>query len=834
MKSFNLRPPPNVLMALTYTSMKPIDALCELVDNAIDSFIDAEVGGYLNPHPLVDIHLPTLNDLNQGKGRIQVRDNGPGMTAEQAERALTAGCSSHNAFDRLGLFGMGLNIATGKFSRVTRLITATAGGSAAVEVNVDLAQLVEQHNYIVQPREVDKTLYFKEGMGGTIIELAEWWSPGNPNRDFPRKLIQYGPGKLRNELGRRYATLLRPGDRRKFTIRLRGEDCVPFDHCVWSANRHVLHRSQQIPARFDFNELLKTQRRCEECNVLVEGDKCPFGSSHIVRTIDERVRGWVGVQRYDDSSHFGIDLIRRGRAIRVLEKDAFFKFTNELGEEIPDYPLDNPYGRIVGEVHIDHVPVDFTKQDFNRSSLEWVRAMAYVRGESSLQAQQEGARQNNSPVMKIYTGYRRVRKAGLSDMYMGYVDDEGKPQRIDRKTEREFLERFKRGEAGYRDDAKWWEKVEEASRKVEVPDACPECDYQFPRSAEVCEGCGHILKGKKCVSCGEVIPKSAQQCPSCGKSQVPEGPWVCGVCRVKNPPDVDSCRSCHSEKGAVNPFALEILRENSTKDEALSIPELHIEQADGTPSQKMDLQVCTADLRSGDLHLPAVVSFNNASRVLDVFIDKSHPIFRVMQMRPEHMVAMESASHVFVEGASMSMRAGHTMANLQAKIIRKYWGNVLSDDSGEVRQDIHSLLDDVRDKMLDALQDLAEDIFSDLSGAEIEGMLLSMREVDADVGLLASGQRASGAFMRYIPSEAVVSVFRRHTDRFFDGKVWSAAWEIPGIPQENMESERQQVREIYLNCLEDCVGFLRYRQPPRLAVRRARLSHEFLSQGLTT
>ena len=42
--------------------------------------------------------------------------------------------------------------------------------------------------------------------------------------------------------------------------------------------------------------------------------------SHPVRSVEERVRGWVGVQRYDDLSHYGIDIIGTGRTIRYLEK----------------------------------------------------------------------------------------------------------------------------------------------------------------------------------------------------------------------------------------------------------------------------------------------------------------------------------------------------------------------------------------------------------------------------------------------------------------------------------------------------------------------------------
>jgi len=53
-------------------------------------------------------------------------------------------------------------------------------------------------------------------------------------------------------------------------------------------------------------------------------------------------------------------------------------------ESVREYPTDQQTGRIVGEVHLDHVPVDFQKQDFQRSSEEWQRAMDFLRGGSLL------------------------------------------------------------------------------------------------------------------------------------------------------------------------------------------------------------------------------------------------------------------------------------------------------------------------------------------------------------------------------------------------------------------------------------------------------------------
>ena len=128
------------------------------------------------------------------------------------------------------------------------------------------------------------------------------------------------------------------------------------------------------PAVFDFNQAVGHQTRCAVCGGLVSSseDACrTCGSGHFT-THEQCIRGWVGIQRYDDSESYGIDLVRNGRTIRIAkEKPAFFEFVDEFKKTVKDYPIDSPYGRIVGEVHLDHIPVDFLKQDYQRSSDEW-------------------------------------------------------------------------------------------------------------------------------------------------------------------------------------------------------------------------------------------------------------------------------------------------------------------------------------------------------------------------------------------------------------------------------------------------------------------------------
>ncbi len=835
MKLFDLTPPPDVLVALTHTAMKPIDALCELVDNAIDSFSDS--GGSSRGINEITIDLPTLTEWQKGEGSIRVSDNGPGMTAERAEKALTAGYSSQLAYGRLGMFGMGLNIAAGKFARKTRLVTATQDSEKAIVVEVDLDELLQQGHYRVQPSEANKNDYFQQGESGTIIELTGWWRQGS-NSDNPRKLIQNGPGRIRERLGRRYATLLRSGSSSRFKIAVKSGACTPFEHCVWAPHRFVKHRSGQYPAQQIFDTVLETQVRCLECGLPADKKRCcPADASHSVGSVEERVRGWVGVQRYDDQNHFGIDLIRNGRAIRELEQAAFFEFATDDGKVIKDYPIDagGGYGRIVGEVHLNHVPVDFTKQDFVRSTPEWERAMRSLRGESSLQPRQPGASENDSPVMKIYTGYRKIRGIGMGDMYMGeWLPGKDKANRISREVETEFLERFENKEPGYYDDAKWWEKVEEASHKPDKYEQCPECELQNPANAEICGGCEFLLKSKNCIACGEKIPQSALGCKHCGKPQVPEGPWSCGVCGFKNSPDIDECQQCGKSKGAVNLFSSDALLDNSAKDNDLSVQGVELGLHSGEKSQRFDLDVRIAALRDNNLHLPIVVHWDPAKRKMQIFLDKTHSVFSSLQLCIEHAVSAEAASLIRAESMSILSSARkdeHSLVALQGKLLEKYWGDRLSDDPEQVRRDMRSLLEEIRMKIADNMQGISGEIFDGMSTAETNAMVNSMKESSVDISEMGA-LKESGRFLHHVPPETVISAFRDYPGQFFDNVVWESAWDIPGLPEENVKAAQKRLKETYLNCLEDGVSFLRYERPPSVVVRRARLSIEFLQHNI--
>ena len=93
-----------------------------------------------------------------------------------------------------------------------------------------------------------------------------------------------------------------------------------------------------------------------------------------------KIEGWVGIQRYLDKTHYGINVIRNGRIILNLEKEHFFRWWNpdDIDEDkikettkywrdnyLEEYPIDNVLGgRIVGEINADFILPKYTNLFF--------------------------------------------------------------------------------------------------------------------------------------------------------------------------------------------------------------------------------------------------------------------------------------------------------------------------------------------------------------------------------------------------------------------------------------------------------------------------------------
>lgn len=833
---FDLTPDPRVLIALTHTPLQPLDALCELIDNAIDSFYAADLAGTPVQFPLVAVEIPGRTEVERRSGAVRVRDNGPGLSAEQARNALRAGFSGNNQFDTLGLFGMGFNVSTGKIGSLTRFLTARSSDTSALEVTVDLVEMQARHDYAAPAKAVARPADLAHG---TIVEISGWWPDGNSNSGFIRKLASYSKPTIRKELGRRYGTLLREN---KIRLLVNGEPCEPFEHCVWSRERFVERKEHgRIPARFDFDHVLTHQTWCMDCGVLVPAGAtiCEACNAAHLRTIEERVRGWVGVQRFDDQTFFGIDLIRNGRAIRIAERSAFFDFVDEFKKTVKDYPIDNPFGRIVGEVHLNHVPVDFLKQDFQRSSEQWQRAIVYLRGDSSLQPNQPNAEHNRSPIFKLYQGYRRVRTPGRADMYMGYWET-GRPKRISRDKEREYYQKFLDKIPGYYDDAEWWRQVEQADRRpVDELIKCPNCQAENLKGAEECLVCGSVLIGQECINseCARLLPRSAVSCPYCGTSQVVEvrDPWRCAVCESVNVPDSDICATCSSPKGTLSPSSREALQQLANLNDELSVKGCSVLLADGTHSQPVDVLVYGVGVpMSGHWKGPRVPLIAHRGETLDLFVDLTHPVFTDYHVRPHVLIASEVAQYIHLMNGRLQAQHGseHSVSNLSWEILERCWSEVLEDSPERVKDDARTLFEAIRQSLVSTVGHAAANFFSQLSEAQTSAFVENVISRGIDVAQIST-LRESGRYVAYLDESALVDLYRQEPHLFMDGNVWRDTFaDMGGLPEAVAREVQLKIRTSYLNCLQDVAAYVRYEIPEALITQRARAAVDYLSSRL--
>lgn len=840
-KQLDITPTPQVLVALSHTPLKPLDAVSELIDNAVDSFRRGEEFGKAQRIRHVRLDIPGYSEVERGEGVVRVRDSGPGLSEDQIAQAMRAGFSSKNQYGSLGLFGMGFNIATSKLGRATTVISARSEDSDAVRVVLDLPQLLKKGTFAVTADRVEKPQGLEHG---TVVEVRDWWRGEEANGGFIRQLARLPKKQLRDMVGRRYSTLLRGDGEQALHIAVNGEPCRAHEHCVWHESRFVEHpKFGNIPAKMSIDKVLGRSYRCWNDGALIgESDECPECGGRDGQEVVRRVHGWVGIQRYDDANEYGIDLVRNGRTIRAGEKSAFFSFTNPTtGLEEREYPMDSQYGRIVGEVHLDHVEVDFLKQDFQRNTLEWVEVMEHLRGRSMLPSSWEksGEAPNDSPVSLLFQGYRRVRKIGRADMYPGYYDPaKDKAVRISREREEELKRRFRNKEPGYYDDAKWWELVESANEPpIEELPECEECGFQNTPDVETCQGCTRILLGKHCVNdaCVEEIPRSAQSCPHCGESQVAKVqiPWACAFCGCDNKAGTESCGTCGTMQGAPHPASPEALRAMAEENEELSAHRLSIDLVNGKATDPLDVAVSVAvrPIVAAYQQPPVPLVTHMSAGRLVVYIDLAHQAFTLMGIRPEYLLAAEAAQYLYTLHSDSRLRShpGHSIATLTSQLLKVGWADSVADNADTVRDEIKELFNTLRERLVNAPN--AADFYDELDESQQKSLADSV--INSGVDLREMDRlRSSGAYLRHCDHESLVAFFNWNASTWFGGRVWSEPWPGDALGPVVAAKVGEELHTKYLRCLEDCASYLRYEQPERLLVVRARAAVDFLNGKL--
>ena len=460
MQSVDITPSPRVLRMLGQIDFAPWQCLAELIDNSVDAFIDQLAAGRAAADPRILIQLPTEAQLKANTGEIVVKDSAQGMAVEDMQNAVRAGYSGNDPVEKMGLFGMGFNISTARMGRKTEVWTTRAEDTDWTGLVIDFDELERSKTFHAPVVTREKTSgEIERNEHGTEIRISRL------EADRVRPLVRgMGKKKTKDRLGKIYGRVM---SKLGITINYDGDVIVPWKHCAWDEKRSVETQSfGLVPARLEIDKTLEARRFCTTCWVWLVDDEehcSACGHTDNVITRQRRLRGWLGIQRYFDKEHYGVDLVRNGRVIEELDK-SFFTFTDENGESIFEYPIDATHwgGRIIGEIEIDFVRVSHQKDSFDKLDPEWKRVVELVRGTSPLQpkiAERMGLGKNDSPLARLFTGYRKG-TAGLKDLVPGTAEGGG----LNSGPVREYVERFYAGAPEYQSDDKWYELVLQAER----------------------------------------------------------------------------------------------------------------------------------------------------------------------------------------------------------------------------------------------------------------------------------------------------------------------------------------------------------------------------------
>jgi len=459
----NVQPHPRLLGVLGDIEFQPWQCLAELADNAFDEFLrhPEQVGDT----PTVVITLPGRTSTPR-EGEVWVRDNGPGMTLEQLNNALRAGWTSNERYGQLGLFGVGFNIATARLGHVAQVRTARATDDAWTSVTIDLRALEAGGDFLLPVTLEPKS---SPDEHGTVVVIRDL-------KPEHHDTLSRQQTKIKGVLGDVYSHLL---EHQGFRLIIDGDAVKPRRACVWSQERHVVRQGERIPAVIQINERLADRAACQNCGLWQdpEVERCDACNSDRLQVRERRIRGWLGIQRYLSKSDYGIDFIRNGRKILLRDVSLFFweDPDDPSGRGVPEYPVELPAGtgRIVGEIHVDHVRVNYQKNAFEYDTPDWKRVVRTLRGEGPVlvkTARKLGYPVNKSPLAQLHTGYRR-NVPGLNYLIPG---DGTRP--IHEKA-KEWADLFRKGVPEYQTDQKWYE----AAARHDQP---PASTHPFPSAGD--------------------------------------------------------------------------------------------------------------------------------------------------------------------------------------------------------------------------------------------------------------------------------------------------------------------------------------------------------------
>lgn len=759
----DVTPAPRILPMLGEIPFAPWQCLAELIDNATDAFMDAERAGEPVPNATIQIGLPTPAEAKRGAGRVEVVDNAPGMTLEKLNSCVRAGFSGNDPISKLGLFGMGFNIATARLGSTTEILTSRVGDESWYGVRLDFDALQRQGNYLAEVITAPKDLPTAHGTRIRVTKLKP--QIADHLADSRHK------SEIRRTLGRVYSRLVTS---RNLRIEVSSVQVKAERHCVWSNERTVTRGGERIPAILQVDEPLPPRRYCTSCWRWLEEGQDPCDnclSSDAIVTRERHIRGWLGIQRYFDHRHWGIDFIRNGRKILVADQRPFTWTDPYTGQTEPEYPIDDfgrSGGRIVGEIELDHVRVPYQKNEFDTTDPAWTEALNYLRGDGPIRPEkyreftQGGA--NRSPLATLFRGYRRA------DPGIDYLVP-GKNKKM--VNDLEWVQKFEEGDPEYQTDEKWYQAVLEVERELRNSGA-----MTAPGRADIVTD----LLGRR------------------PPHEIPTGD------QVGDPPLPGQERAGSSLVPPKSLDPVEELRSRSVKDEVRS-REYRPNGID-VPEVKLTVyRLTSGQLRSeSGKHRLAVRLFVKASHEDTIFYDPDAPIFREFPDEPDDLILLELASVFRTHlGTGSAQARDWSLSRVYEQLKRQYL-DADRIDLDAIGARARGLLNDLREAAPELIKEDPDRAYSHLSQAERDYFGGRIAR-DYSQGLSAAqALQQTGQFVKYCPPSFFPTLVREWPGVFMDGAFWVIPYaEVYAASDEAADRIRDETADRMGNYLSDVV-----------------------------
>lgn len=767
-ETVDVTPSPRILKVIAEIDFRPWQCIAELVDNSFDEFLNIKRAGipWYEPYE-VSISLPGAK-TPAGEQKVVVRDNGRGMTREQVRNAVRAGYTSNDPISNLGLFGMGFNVATAKVGAVTRLLTTRAGDPDWVGVEINLDALGDDFRVPVvhEPKE-------SVSDHGTRVEISKltpfagWLTrPTNQSR-------------LRDTLGEMYSYLL---DEERFNLFVNDIEVVPWRHCVWDASRTVTRDKEAIPAVIQIDERLGERAVCLVCGAWQHAGakECSECSSTTMEVRERSVRGWVGIARNLDAKDYGIDFLRNGRKILRFDKGIFqWRDPDDPGGEGEiEYPIEPPanQGRIVGEIHLDHVPVVYTKNSFDTNDISWAQAIKIIRGEGPLlprKAKELGYGGNDSPLALLHKGFRR------NDPGFNYLTPGNGKVRLDTSA---WVRDFHEGRKGYATDRKWWDQVVEHERIAKA-----------------------LKEGKK-IDVGPQLDED------------PTKEFSEAFARG----DADGALVSETKEEEPTKKLTEQERITKLLEVAIPVQELTGEfSVSGIATRPVKLRAFIVrghrlyDVEGRDV--PVWVT-GEAGAGLIAFANLDHQHFRTFDDDPEDVILMDVAQNLLTRAKGSTMSLSSVFAELKERHLSSH-----AIDPSRLVSEATQLMHDVQELMVECVSENPERPWQKaLVDAERhitrERMTRAFKSADIDQYIF------SGEYLLHVPPSLVPRIIEDWPEAFLDGRLFLAPYKDVNEP-----GARRQMIATITSYLDD-VAWLTSAplEAPRDQMIRARLSLELL------